>query len=447
MESKYDDQNTLDQAWSMMHTTLEKEMPVQKRRRVIWWLPVGIALLVLSGMAYIFSIAYAETEASPDQPIQHVVEGEPITSKEMKPTSIITNGTQNTNESEAISINRNDLLTKNKNISAQWSGKKNKVNAKKTATTKTKMPTPTNRIQPIITFNQADNSIGNKVPESKGDVDPINLSSKNQISNVQDNEIENDKSIAKSSDLAPSSILSAPKPLPLLESVKFDWASGPNIDQATIKIRKWTLGLKTAILSDVKFDSPTLLVEGQVNRKMGTRMSLVSGLGLKSQNLRFSLANANLSTDLLDLDVNGAGEFSFPNFGTESLVNQSKQTVTYSFNFLYFPIGLRYNVVGRWSIDGGIHYNFLELSSNSSNTSGVSLAGYSGNRESNEFVNSIRSFSNRNFHHLTYYLSTNYALGKKASLFVQYQGNTNRFPGENPKIDAHQFGAGMYWQF
>jgi hypothetical protein len=180
---------------------------------------------------------------------------------------------------------------------------------------------------------------------------------------------------------------------------------------------------------------------------MGTRMSLVSGLGLKSQNLRFSLANANLSTDLLDLDANGAGEFSFPNFGTESLVNQSKQTVTYSFNFLYFPIGLRYNVVGRWSIDGGIHYNFLELSSNSSNTSGLSLAGYSGNRESNEFVNSIRSFSNRNFHHLTYYLSTNYALGKKASLFVQYQGNTNRFPGENPKIDAHQFGAGMYWQF
>ena len=115
------------------------------------------------------------------------------------------------------------------------------------------------------------------------------------------------------------------------------------------------------------------------------------------------------------------------------------------FNFLYIPIGMEYNFKGRWRLESGVHYNFLELSRGSSNSSrgGVQIA----DQDSNDLFANIRNYSQRNFNHFSYYLSLNYKLGKKASILVQYQGNTNRFNGISQMVDAHQFGLGMNWEF
>ena len=206
----------------------------------------------------------------------------------------------------------------------------------------------------------------------------------------------------------------------------------------------------------MKFDSPTLVVEGQVRRKMGTRWSIISGLGIKSQNLQFGFAGENQ----MDMSPEGSADAFSPFFGIDLDFNDKNASTTgvnnsnsligkrsFVFNFLYVPIGLKYNFKGRWSIDAGVHYNFLELSGESSRSSALRWGTQRDNQESSALISSVKNYSRRNFNHFSYYLGMNYRLGKRASLLVQYQGNTNRFGDESPKIDAHQFGVGMNWQF
>jgi len=219
-------------------------------------------------------------------------------------------------------------------------------------------------------------------------------------------------------------------PLPILNNLQFDWEDNTDLGIPVPKIRRWNIGLKTAVLSDVKINSPTLLVEGQIAKKIGTRWAIISGLGFKSQTLKFESANENFSSVQEGVLV---GDLAFPGFdpnrGSTLSNTNSSGISSLLFNFLYIPIGMEYNFKGRWSLESGVHYNFLE------------------DQDSNDLFANIRNYPQRNFNHFSYYLSLNYKLGKKASILVQYQGNTNRFNGISQIVDAHQFGLGMNWEF
>jgi len=63
----------IDQGWAAMKETLDREMPVERRRKAIWWwFPVGIGALLLLGWAVWRMTPVADTSA-PD-PVAHTTE-------------------------------------------------------------------------------------------------------------------------------------------------------------------------------------------------------------------------------------------------------------------------------------------------------------------------------------------------------------------------------------
>ncbi len=450
MENKFTDKSTVDQAWSTMRSTLDKEMPVQRKRRAIWWIPVGFGLLALMSLGYVLSSGDTETNMNtkikPHEQIERDVEPGPIASTEVNSPSTIINQTEIINKEETKSIENIEL----ESTFTQRPSKKNKAITKTSAPLKSTVSSPKSTKQLLRPSNQMKTTIATEVSEKK-DAEVVirdrSLMALNPNSSAADT-IENASLAEEWAPVARPALHPADQ-LPILNNQQFDLETELNVQVPLRKIRKWRLGLKTVVLSDVKIDSPTLLVEGQVRRRMGSRWSFISGLGLKSQNLKFSVANLSVPREslILDQDVNGIGDLAFPDFGLENSFNSSKQTIAYSFNFLYIPVGISYNFKSRWSLDAGIHYNFLELSDSSSNSDALRWGTQTIPSNENSFASSIKNFRSRNFNHFSYYLSMNYKLGKKASLLLQYQGNTQRFGANLPKVDTHQFGIGMNWLF
>jgi len=444
MENKYIDKNTLDQAWNMMHTTLDQEMPVQKKRRALWWIPIGLALLTLVGLVYVFAPFDADANSQPQEQIQKTVVSKPIAIKETKSLNTTINQTEYSNKIEAKSIKNKELKTKS--TFTPWLTKKNKAKSKIEAPLKSIDPNPKGASQNLMASNQMKTIVATEVSEMKDK--EVQLRGQSLIqSDPSSKAVDVVQNASLAQDLVadskqPSKLVN---PLPILNNLQFDWENNTDLGIPVPKIRRWNIGLKTAVLSDVKINSPTLLVEGQIAKKIGTRWAIISGLGFKSQTLKFESANENFSSVQEGVLV---GDLAFPGFdpnrGSTLSNTNSGGISSLLFNFLYIPIGMEYNFKGRWSLESGVHYNFLELSRGSSNSSrgGVQIA----DQDSNDLFANIRNYSQRNFNHFSYYLSLNYKLGKKASILVQYQGNTNRFNGISQIVDAHQFGLGMNWE-
>jgi len=71
MEDNFTNNNTVDQAWEMMRTTLDKEMPEERKRRAIWWIFPLIGMLAIAGFWH-FNQGVV-TESSPQAPIKSSV--------------------------------------------------------------------------------------------------------------------------------------------------------------------------------------------------------------------------------------------------------------------------------------------------------------------------------------------------------------------------------------
>jgi len=461
MENKYNDRNTLDQAWSMMRTTLDREMPVRKKRRAIWWIPFGLGLIALASWVYIFSSANTDTKVIPHEQIQKTVESKPIASNEVEQTSTIINQTESIISEDTKSIE--NIAFKTKNTPNSRSNKKNKAITKTVAVLKSAVSNQESKSPNLKPSNQIIRTIVTRWPEKLDTKELIKNPSLNQ-QNLKTEESAKTKMELQANKLVTEELIVEERlvsklidPLPILNNQKLNLDAVSNVELSYPNVSKWNLGLKTAVLSDLKFDSPTLLVEGQVRRKMGTRWSFISGLGIKSQNLQIDLATGNL----FDVSAEESADAFSPIFGIDLDFNNDKEASaigvnnsnssigkrSFAFNFLYIPIGLKYNFKGRWSIDAGVHYNFLELSGESSRSSTLRRGTQRDIQENSNLILSVKNYSRRNFNHFSYYMGMNYRLGKRASLSVQYQGNTKRFGVESPKIDAHQFGVGMNWQF
>ncbi len=440
MEDNFTDKQSIDQAWSMMRSTLDKEMPVKKKKKFIWWIPLFLGAALLGGWYFTahtpdgnLPVKKSTAEKSIDKVIANTAsENNLNTKKTIEEPKQINNEEKNTRIDKTTSPIVDQKSRSNNNIKAQTETTNSKTIALQNQNNQN--DNARSQLNPKNTSQTIKNLTIDIVDTEKKNLEIAKINqNKNQITKPITNEKEEKNSVEKPRSREALTIANS---LPSLSLARFDIEENSLPSQAINlpQNKKLNFAFKTAVLTDLRFRTPTHLTEMQVVKKLSSRWSVLSGLGVKSQ---FILRNSDNFRFRAAAQTNREGDFDPINNAFEDstiggdLAFDRDSKNGYFFSFLYVPVTAVFNVKNSWNFEGGLHYNFLSL------VGTYQLPGFS--------PSGVEGFKNHN--HFAFHFSTNYQLNKKTSISFQYQTNTQRFSKGARIHDRHQIGVGFKHRF